>query len=60
MTTMRYVDMFVCAVPTRSQVLHIDYVTVTTALLKEQGAQQVMECWGDDVPEGKLTFSAGF
>ncbi len=25
------------------------------AIFKEFGATQVMECWGDDVPEGKLT-----
>jgi uncharacterized protein YbaA (DUF1428 family) len=55
MNIMSYVDMFVCAVPTNSRELYVEHVTATTALLKEHGALQVMECWGDDVPEGKLT-----
>jgi uncharacterized protein YbaA (DUF1428 family) len=55
MKPMSYLDIFVCAVPTPSKELYIEHVTATTALLKEHGAKQVMECWGDDVPEGKLT-----
>jgi uncharacterized protein YbaA (DUF1428 family) len=55
MIEMSYVDMFVCAVPTASRELYVEHVTEMTTLLKEHGAQQVMECWGDDVPEGKLT-----
>ena len=27
----------------------------TRAILQEHGAITVVECWGDDVPEGKLT-----
>jgi uncharacterized protein YbaA (DUF1428 family) len=52
---MSYVDMFVCAVPTVNRKLYEEHVTATTAMLKHHGAKQVMECWGDDVPEGKLT-----
>jgi uncharacterized protein YbaA (DUF1428 family) len=52
---MSYVDMFVCAVPTANRTLYLEHVTATTALLKAHGALKVMECWGDDIPEGKVT-----
>jgi uncharacterized protein YbaA (DUF1428 family) len=52
---MNYIDMFVCAVPTQNRDAYTEHVTTTTALLKSHGALQVMECWGDDVPDGKLT-----
>jgi uncharacterized protein YbaA (DUF1428 family) len=52
---MSYIDMFVCAVPTQNREAYVEHVTTTTALLKSHGALQVMECWGDDVPDGKLT-----
>jgi uncharacterized protein YbaA (DUF1428 family) len=52
---MSYVDMFVCAVPTANRALYLEHVTETTKLLKNHGALKVMECWGDDIPEGKVT-----
>jgi uncharacterized protein YbaA (DUF1428 family) len=52
---MSYIDMFVCAVPTQNREAYVEHVTTTTALLKSHGALQVVECWGDDVPDGKLT-----
>ena len=52
---MNYVDGFVCAVPTVNREAYIKYAQGSSALFKEHGALAVVECWGDDVPEGKLT-----
>jgi uncharacterized protein YbaA (DUF1428 family) len=52
---MSYVDGFVCAVPTANREKYLQYARHSAALFKEAGALSVVECWGDDVPEGKLT-----
>src|SRR3954449_12471440 len=52
---MNYVDGMVCAVPTASKDTYTRYAQEIAALFKEYGALQVTDCWGDDVPEGKLT-----
>lgn len=52
---MSYVDGFVVAVPTASRETYIKHAATAAAVFKEHGALQVVECWGDDVPEGKLT-----
>ena len=52
---MNYVDGFICAVPTANRDAYIEYAKKGGTLFKEHGALSVVECWGDDVPEGKLT-----
>ena len=52
---MAYVDGFVCAVPTADKEKYIAHATLAAGVFKDNGALQVVECWGDDVPEGKLT-----
>ena len=52
---MNYVDGFVVAVPTAKQDNYRRHAESAAAVFKENGALQVVECWGDDVPEGKLT-----
>jgi uncharacterized protein YbaA (DUF1428 family) len=52
---MDYVDGFVAAVPTANRDAYLAHATMASAVFKEHGAKAVMECWGDDVPEGKLT-----
>jgi uncharacterized protein YbaA (DUF1428 family) len=52
---MDYVDGFVVAVPTATREAYRSYAQAAAAVFKENGALQVVECWGDDVPEGKLT-----
>ena len=52
---MNYVDGFVAAVPTANRELYRKHAEVAAAVFKEHGAITVVECWGDDVPEGKLT-----
>lgn len=52
---MTYVDGFVVAVPTANRELYRRHAQSAAAVFKEYGALSVVECWGDDVPEGKLT-----
>ena len=50
-----YVDGFVAAVPNANKDKYIAYAKMASEVFKAHGAIQVMECWGVDVPEGKLT-----
>ena len=52
---MNYVDGFVAAVPTVNRDSYVRHAQAAAAVFKEYGALAVVECWGDDVPEGKLT-----
>jgi uncharacterized protein YbaA (DUF1428 family) len=52
---MHYVDGFILAVPTANKEAYIAYSEQSAALFKEYGALTIIDCWGDDVPTGKLT-----
>ncbi|MBL1377807.1 DUF1428 domain-containing protein [Zobellella iuensis] len=52
---MNYVDGFVAAVPTRNKEIYIHHARAAAEVFKEHGALRVVECWGDDVPQGELT-----
>ena len=52
---MDYVDGFVAAVPTANREAYRKHAAAGATVFKEHGALQVVECWGDDVPEGKVT-----
>ncbi|WP_218146869.1 DUF1428 domain-containing protein [Nitrosospira sp. Nsp14] len=52
---MNYVDGFVAAVPTANREIYRQHAEKAAVVFKEYGALNVVECWGDDVPEGKLT-----
>jgi uncharacterized protein YbaA (DUF1428 family) len=52
---MSYVDGFVCAVPTANREKYRAHATGAALAFKEYGALSFVECWGDDVPDGKLT-----
>jgi uncharacterized protein YbaA (DUF1428 family) len=52
---MTYVDGFVIAVPTARKQQFIDHAGKADSVFKELGATRILECWGDDVPDGKLT-----
>lgn len=52
---MNYVDGFVVAVPTKNRELYREHASVAAKVFKEYGALNVVECWGVQVPEGKVT-----
>lgn len=52
---MSYVDGFVIAVPTENRQKFIDHAKKFDDLFIKYGATRVVECWGDDVPDGKVT-----
>ena len=52
---MTYVDGFVAAVPTANRDRYRKHAEAAAVVFKEYGALRVVECWGDDVPQGKLT-----
>lgn len=52
---MAYIDGFVAAVPTAKKEEYRSYAAKFGAIFKEYGALGMVESWGDDVPEGKLT-----
>ena len=52
---MSYVEGFVLAVPTDKKEEFIKKAAEVDAIFLEYGATRVVECWGDDVPEGQLT-----
>lgn len=52
---MNYIDGFVVAVPAANKEAYRQMAVEAAPLFKEFGALRIVECWGDDVPEGKVT-----
>ena len=52
---MNYVDGYVVAVPTKNKAAYKTCAEKAAIIFKEHGALSIIECWGDDVPTGKLT-----
>ena len=52
---MSYVDGFVIAVPTDNKQAFIDHARKFDELFMTYGATRIVECWGDDVKDGKVT-----
>jgi uncharacterized protein YbaA (DUF1428 family) len=52
---MAYVDGFVAAVPSSNLEGYRKYSEIFAPIMKEAGALQVVDCWGDDVPDGQVT-----
>ncbi|MEO1480813.1 MAG: DUF1428 domain-containing protein [Myxococcota bacterium] len=50
-----YLDGYVAAVPTKNREKFIDHSNAAAVVFREYGALKVVECWGDDVPEGEVT-----
>ncbi len=52
---MAYVDGFVAAVPKANREKFLKNAGIAADIMKECGATEIVECWGDDVPDGKVT-----
>lgn len=52
---MNYVDGYLVPVPNAKKDDYRRVAETAAAVFKDNGAQSVVECWGDDVPEGKVT-----
>ena len=52
---MNYIDGFVMAVPTANKQKFIDHAENADGVFADLGATRVVECWGDDVPDGEVT-----
>jgi uncharacterized protein YbaA (DUF1428 family) len=52
---MTYVNGFVAAAPQANRRKYIDYATKAAEYFRGNGALRVVECWEDNVPDGKVT-----
>jgi uncharacterized protein YbaA (DUF1428 family) len=52
---MIYVEGFITAVPNASREAYLAHAAKAAPLLKEHGVRRMVETWGDDVPDGKVT-----
>ena len=50
-----YIDGFLVAVPTAKREAYRAHAADAARIFKKHGALSIIECWSDDVPEGKLT-----
>jgi uncharacterized protein YbaA (DUF1428 family) len=50
-----YMDGFVVAVPDANKERYREVAAKASAVFREYGASRVVEAWGDDVPDGKVT-----
>lgn len=52
---MTYIQGFVVPVPNDKKQAYRDMAADAAPFFKEYGALRIVECWGEDVPEGKQT-----
>jgi uncharacterized protein YbaA (DUF1428 family) len=50
-----YIDGFVMAVPTANKEKFTAHAEMADSVFIDLGATRVIECWGDDVPDGETT-----
>ena len=52
---MSYIDGFVIPVPVGNKEAYREMAAKAVPIFKEHGATRMVECWGDDIPDGKVT-----
>jgi uncharacterized protein YbaA (DUF1428 family) len=52
---MQYIDGFVTPVAHANKERYRQLALKVSVIMKDHGALSLVECWGDDVPDGKLT-----
>jgi uncharacterized protein YbaA (DUF1428 family) len=52
---MSYIDGFVLAVPKENRQKFVDHASKGDSVFMDLGATRILECWEDDVPDGKVT-----
>ena len=52
---MSYIDGFVVPVPAGNKEAYRELAAKAAPIFREYGALRLVECWGDDVPDGKVT-----
>lgn len=52
---MSYIDGFVIPVPKDKKDAYRKLAVQAAEIFREHGATRIVECWGDDVPDGKVT-----
>ncbi len=52
---MEYIDGFVAAVHNDKKAEYIAFAKLAADVFKDHGATRIVECWGDDVPDGETT-----
>lgn len=52
---MSYIDGFVIPVPVGKKEAYRAMAAEAAPVFREYGATRIVECWGDDVPDGKVT-----
>ncbi|WP_276309629.1 DUF1428 domain-containing protein [Brevundimonas sp.] len=50
-----YADGYLVAVPQKNREAYREMASKASAVFREYGALRVVEAWGDDVPDGKIT-----
>ncbi|MPM17697.1 putative protein YbaA [bioreactor metagenome] len=55
MQQQNYVDGFLCPVKVADRERYLAVAKTASEVFKKHGALSVVECWADDVPDGKLT-----
>lgn len=52
---MTYIDGVIASVPTANKAAYLEHARIAAGVFRDHGALRVVDAWGDDVPEGKVT-----